>query len=74
MTTICVSEEVIASLENLDEPLDFCDESGHLLGAFTPEMAMEELQPIAEAEGDLRAVEVQLGPELCVFGFEKDLE
>ena len=78
MTTICLSEETIASLENLDEPLDFCDESGHLLGSFIPEAAMHdpaaELLPIAEAEGDLRAVEGQLGPEMCVFGFETDLE
>ena len=61
MTTICLSEKAIASLENLDEPLDFCDESGHLLGSFIPEAAMQELLPIAEAEGDLRAVEGQLG-------------
>jgi len=74
MTTICVSQEIIASLENLDKPLDFCDESGRLLGSFIPEMAMQELRPIAEAEGDLRAVEEQLGPEMGVYGFETDLE
>ncbi len=76
MTTICLSEETIASLKNLDEPLDFCDESGHLLGSFTPDMAMQKLLPIAaaESEGDLRAVEGQLGPEMSVFGFETDLE
>jgi hypothetical protein len=55
MTTICVSQEIIASLENLDKPLDLCDESGRLLGSFIPEMAMQEMRPIAEAEGDLRA-------------------
>jgi len=74
MTTICVSQETIASLENLDKPLDFCDESGHLLGSFIPEAVMEDLLPIAEAEGDLRAVEEQLGAEMGVFGFETDLE
>ncbi len=76
MTTICLSEKAIASLENLDKPLGFCDESGHLLGSFIPEAAMQELRPLAEAEaeGDLRAVEGQLGPEMCVFGFETDLE
>ncbi len=74
MTTICLSQEIIASLENLDKPLDFCDESGHLLGSFIPEMAMQELLPIAEAEVDLRVVEAQLGPEMGVFGFETDLE
>ena len=40
MTTICLSEEIIALLENLDEPLDFCDETGRLLGTFIPEAAM----------------------------------
>ena len=82
MTTICLSEETIALLENLDEPEDFCDESGHLLGSFIPEAAMPEMLPmaaaemlpIAEAQGDLRAVEGQLGPEMCVFGFKTDLE
>ncbi len=74
MTTICLSEEMIASLENLDEPLEFCDESGHPLGSFIPEAAMQELRPIAEVEGDLPAVKEQLGAEMCVFGFETDLE
>ena len=74
MTTICLSEEMIASLENLDEPLEFCDESGHPLGSFIPEAAMPGLLPIPEAEVDLRVVEAQLGPEMCVFGFETDLE
>jgi hypothetical protein len=74
MTTICLSEEIIALLENLDEPLDFCDESGHLLGSFLPKAAIQDVLPIAGTEGDLRAVEAQLGLELCVFGFETDLE
>lgn len=74
MTTIYLNEKVIASLENLDEPLDFCDESGHLLGSFIPKAAMQEQLPTAEAEGDRRAVEGHLGPEMCVFGFETDLE
>jgi len=74
MTTICLSEEIIALLENLEEPLDFCDESGHLLGSFVPQAAMEELLPIAVAVSDVRAVEGQLGPEMSVFGFETDLE
>ena len=73
MTTICLSEEVIALLQNLDEPLDFCDESGHLLGSFVPEAAMQELIPIVAA-GDVPVVEEQLGPEMCVFGFVADLE
>jgi len=74
MTTICLSEETIALLENLDEPLAFCDEAGHLLGSFTPEAAMQGLPPMAEAEIDPRAVKEQLGAEMCVFAFETDLE
>jgi hypothetical protein len=74
MTMVCLSEETIALLENLDEPLDFCDESGHLLGSFIPEAARPEMLPIAEVEIDLRAIKDKLGPELCVFGFATDLE
>jgi len=74
MTTICLSEKIIESLEKLDEPLDFCDESGHLLGSFIPEAAMPELLPMVAAEAVLRAAEEDLGPEICVYGFERDLE
>jgi len=74
MTTICLSEKLIEGLENLDEPLDFCDESGHLLGSFIPEAAMQEMLPVAVLEADLGAVEGRLGPEMSVFGFETDLE
>jgi len=74
MTTICLSEEIIAVLENLDEPHDFCDEAGHLLGSFIPEAVMPELLPIVAAEGVLEAAEEDLGPEICIYGFERDLE
>jgi hypothetical protein len=74
MTTICLSEEIIALLDNLDGPMDFCDESGNLLGSFLPEAAMQELLPIAAAQAELHAVEGQLGPEMSVYGFEADLE
>ncbi len=74
MTTICLSEEIIALLENLDEPLDFCDESGHLLGSFIPEAAVGDQPLMAWAKGDLGEVKEQFGPEMGVFGFETDLE
>ena len=74
MTTICLSEEIIALLENLDEPLDFCDESGHLLGSFIPEAVVGDQPLMAWAKGDLGEVKEHLGPEMGVFGFETDLE
>ncbi len=74
MTTICLTEEMIASLDNLEGPLDFCDESGHLLGSFIPETAMQELLPIEKVEFQLHVVEEQLGPEMGIYGFETDLE
>ncbi len=74
MTTICLTEETIAMLENLEGPLDFCDESGHLLGSFIPETEMPELMPIAEVERRFHVIEEQLGPEMGIFGFEADLE
>ncbi len=74
MTTICLTEEMIALLENLEGPLDFCDESGHLLGTFFPETAMPDLLPIVRSEGQLHLVDEQLGSELGIFCFETDLE
>jgi len=74
MTTICLSEEMIALLGNLDKPLEFCDESGCLLGSFIPEEAAQELEPISVLESKLQIVEEHLGPEMCIFGFETDLE
>ena len=74
MTTICLSEQIIAKLDNLDKPLEFCDESGHLIGSFIPEAVVRDHPLIARAKAELRVVETQLGPEMCVFGFEADLE
>ena len=74
MTTICVSEEIITLLDNLDEPVDFCDESGHLLGSFIPEPALGYQPSIVWVRGDHREAEDHLGPEMCVFGYEADLE
>ena len=72
MTTICLREEIIEALENLDEPLDFCDESGRLLGSFIPE-AMQEMLPVS-VTSDHQFIEERLGPEMGIFGFETDLE
>ncbi len=74
MTTICLTEETIAMLDNLEGPRDFCDESGRLLGSFIPETEMRDLMPIARVERSFHLVEQQLGPEMGIFGFKADLE
>ena len=37
MRRIIVDRATIALLDNLSEPLEFCDESGWVLGTFIPE-------------------------------------
>lgn len=63
MTRVVVDTETLSRLLNLAQPLEFCTESGHVLGTFTPlperEAALrsepcvseEELQRRAQGEG-----------------------
>ena len=61
-------------LHNLSEPLEFCDESGWVLGTFMPE-ARELVATTAAAEKQhLHEVEESLGPEFGVFGYEHDID
>ena len=39
MTRITLDRATMELLHNLSEPLEFCDETGWLLGTFTPEAA-----------------------------------
>ncbi len=74
MRTICLSEEAIALLENLDAPFEVCDESGHLIGLFNPEPRPSELLPVSAPVVEVLVHAEDLGPEMCVYGFEADLE
>jgi hypothetical protein len=74
MTTICLSEKMIKRLDNLDHLLNFCDEEGRLIGSFVPEAMKAGLKPVPRAENVPRPVDGELGVEMCVYGFQTDLE
>jgi len=74
MTRITLDRATQELLHNLSEPLEFCDESGWVLGTFMPE-AHELVATTASAEKQhLHEVEESLGPELGVYGYEHDLD
>jgi len=74
MTRINLDRATQELLHNLSEPMEFCDESGWLLGMFMPE-AHELVGATASSEKQhLHQVEERLGPELGVFGFEHDID
>ena len=74
MRRIIVDRATIALLDNLSEPLEFCDESGWVLGTFIPE-AGERVEVTASAERlHHQEVEAGLGEEFSVYGYEMDLE
>jgi len=74
MRRIIVDRATIALLDNLSEPLEFCDESGWLLGTFIPE-AGELVEVTASAERLYhQEVGADLGEEFNVYGYEMDLE
>ena len=53
MTRITLDRATTELLNNLSEPLEFCDETGWLLGTFTPEAAQlveAEAAQLVEAE------------------------
>ena len=90
MTRITLDRATTELLNNLSEPLEFCDETGWLLGTFTPEAAQlveAEAAQLVEAEAaqlveatvsaeklHRHEVEAGLGEEISVYGYEKDLQ
>ena len=74
MRRIIVDRATIALLDNLSEPLEFCDESGWVLGTFIPE-AGERVEVTASVERlHHQEVEAGLGEEISVYGYGMDLE
>ena len=74
MTRITLDRATIELLHNLSEPLEFCDETGWLLGTFIPEAA-ELVEATVSAEKLHRhELEAGFGEEIIVFGYEMDLE
>lgn len=75
MTKVMVDAATQERLLGLKEPLELCDESGRVLGAFTPEPGSPPGGATPEALGD-REAEAAPGRdlEMNVYGSEKDLE
>lgn len=74
MTRITLDRATIELLHNLGEPLEFCDETGWLLGMFTPEAHEPAPTVVSSDAAHRREVEASLGEEISIFGYEEDLE
>ena len=74
MTRITLDRATIELLHNLSEPLEFCDERGWLLGTFAPEAAQLVEATVSAEKLHRLEFEAGLGEEICVYGYEKDLE
>jgi hypothetical protein len=74
MTRITLDRATLALLHYLIEPLELCDESGRILGTFTPAV---DGSPNENVEGDdlrRREEEARLGTPLGPLAYTKDLE
>ncbi len=74
MTRITLDRATIELLDNLSEPLEFCDETGWLLGTFIPEAAELVEATVSVERFDRQEVGAALGEEISVYGYEMDLE
>lgn len=74
MAKVIVDPSTLERLRGLKEPVGLCDESGRMLGTFTPEPGL----PGGATSEALEDREVEIAPggdrELNVYGREKDLE
>lgn len=74
MTRITLDRATIESLGNLDEPMEFCDETGWVLGSFTPQVHELVKTTTPDELTHRREVEATLGEEISIYGYEEDLE
>jgi hypothetical protein len=74
MLRITLDRATIELLHDLGEPLEFLDETGWLLGTFAPHEAERVEVAVPAERSHHREVEEGLGEEMCVFGYEMDLE
>ena len=74
MTRITLDRATTELLHDLSEPLEFCDETGWLLGTFTPEAAQLVEATVSAEKLHRHEVEAGLGEEISVYGYEKDLQ
>jgi hypothetical protein len=73
MIRVTVDSATLGRLRGLQEPLELCDESGRVLGTFTP-AAGPPASGAAAGSGRDREAAAGSGPELNVYGREGDLE
>lgn len=73
MTKVTVDQATLGRLRGLQEPVELCDESGRVLGTFTPAAGAPPGGTAAGA-GRGREAAADQGPELNVYGRETDLE
>ncbi len=74
MTRITLDRSTIELLHSLDEPLEFCDETGWMLGTFMPAVHTPAEASVPTDKAHLREVEASLGEEMSIYGYEEDLE
>ena len=74
MTRITLDRATIELLHNLGEPLEFCDETGWLLGRFIPEEVELVRATVLTEEVHRHEAHEGLGEEISLFGYEMDLE
>ncbi|MBV8265792.1 MAG: hypothetical protein JO252_05545 [Planctomycetaceae bacterium] len=73
MIRVTVDSATLGRLRGLHEPLELCDESGRVLGTFTPAAGAPSGGAAAGA-GRGREAAADPGPELNVYGRESDLD
>ncbi len=73
MTRVKLNEATVTLLRGLKEPVELCDESGDAFGTFTPAEGGCTGEG-AEGQERRQVPETDLGPEMGVYGYERDLE
>lgn len=75
MTRVTVDPATLERLRDLKEPVELCDESGRVLGAFTPAASPPPRGTTPETLQDQAAeAATAADSELSVYGRAKDLE
>lgn len=69
-----VDPSTIELLRNLSEPVELCDQTGQVLGMFTPEPAELVGAAARSPQAHHREEHENLGAELDVFGYEHDID
>jgi len=52
MSPIVISDSLLAQLRQVDQPVDLCDETGRVIGAFVPRVDPADWEPIGPEISD----------------------